>query len=223
MAVAAGIGLLMLVRFGSQIMKGRRIDLEGWAAGFAIPGFILTLLGGRMTMTWPLSKVGLPFDDIIFGEPSLAFGVMLLAGAFILYRKAKQWPAGKIEKSVDREETFAHCLADAVRPISYFAAAMSLVLIAIAVAGVYFKLFAAPPEEPISGKFADYPMLEATFISGLYALAGIGAILFPFSLNNKMPVLNRIMGICWIISGFLLVLFGALNYFTHIGLILNTM
>jgi len=54
------------------------------AIGFAVSGFILTLLGGAMTLTWPLSKVGFPFDDIIFGEPSPAFGVMLLAGAIIL-------------------------------------------------------------------------------------------------------------------------------------------
>lgn len=223
MAVAAGIALVMLVRFGSLIKKGRNLDLEGWAAGFAVPGLILVLLGGRMTMTWPLSKVGFPFDDIIFGEPSLGFGMLLLGGAFILYRKAKRFPLREAALPESEQPAMIYELTNSLRPLSYFAAAMGLALLSIAVAGVYFKLFAAPPEEPISGRFADYPMLEATFISGLYALAGIGAILLPFSLRNSQPILSKIMGICWLVSGILLVLFGALNYFTHIGLILNTM
>ena len=62
-------------------------------------------------------------------------------------------------------------IVEMARPVSYFAAVMGLALISIAIAGVYFQLFAAPPEEPISGRFADYPMLEASFISGLYALS----------------------------------------------------
>jgi len=61
-------------------------------------------------------------------------------------------------------------IVEMARLVSYFAAAMGLALISIAIAGVYFQLFATPPEEPISGRFADYPMLEASFISGLYAL-----------------------------------------------------
>ncbi|WP_281281447.1 DUF981 family protein [Paenibacillus dokdonensis] len=110
-----------------------------------------------------------------------------------------------------------------IQPITYFAGAMGLALFSIAIAGMYFQLFAAPPEEPISGRFADYPLLEATFISGLYALTGIGAILLPFSLHMGSAVITRIMKICWLIGGIAFLLFGALNYFTHIGLIIHTM
>ena len=37
---------------------------------------------------------------------------------------------------------------------------------------------------PFSGAFADYPWVEAIFMSGLFALVGLGAVLFPFMLNG---------------------------------------
>jgi uncharacterized membrane protein len=225
MAVATGVGLLLLVRFGELLRKGDRIFLEAWSIGFAVPGIILVITGAHMTLTWPLSKIGFPFDDIIFGEPSLAFGVMLSAGAFVLWQKSKLLPAGLEQSSPSKEKTaqLASHLTEMMRPLSYFAAAMGLSLISIAIAGVYYQLFAAPPEEPISGRFANYPLLEASFISGLYALIGIGAILLPFSISRSKPGLRRIIKFCWTVAGIMFTLFGAMNYFTHIGLIVNTM
>lgn len=225
MAVAAGVGLLQLVRFGWLIQRDRTISLEGWAMGFGVNGFLLTLLGGAMTLTWPLSKVGFPFDDIIFGEPSLAFGVLMLAGAILLWRKSNLMFRSD-PKQLGTKITggrVADDLTEMTRPLSYFAAAIGLGLIAIAFAGIYYQLFAAPPEEPISGQFADYPLLEASFISGLYALTGIGAILFPFGLNNRKSKLVKVIAVVWTLAGIAFVLFGAMNYFTHIGLIVNTM
>lgn len=205
--------------------RGKSVSLEGWSIGFAINGVILTLLGLNMTTTWPLSKVGFPFDDIIFGEPSLAFGILLLAAAVILWRKSnlllKSEELAKMVKEDSRK--LIPDLIEMTRPLSYFAAVIGLGLIAIAFAGVTFQLFAAPPEEPISGRFADYPMLEATFISGLYALTGIGAVLFPFGLAKKESKILTVTGVLWAVVGVALALFGAMNYFTHIGLIVNTM
>ena len=101
---------------------------------------------------------------------------------------------------------------------------MGLGLISMAFAGVTFQLFAAPPQEPISGAFADYPMIEATFISLLFAITGIGAILFSFiQKENPNQSLVKIVRYFWTIAGIIFVLFGAMNYFTHIGLIVNTM
>jgi len=99
----------------------------------------------------------------------------------------------------------------------------------IAAAGVRYQLFAAPPQEPISGAFADYPIVEAIFMSGLIALVGLGAVLFPFAVralatpDRGRTVLVPVIGWVWGIAGVVLGLFGALNYFTHIGLIINTM
>lgn len=225
MSVATGVGLLILVRFISLMRQGKLVSLEGWSIGFAVPGFILTLLGAAMTITWPLSKIGFPFDDIIFGEPSLGFGVLLIAGSILIWRKANLVlnTDEKVKQTKEHKEQYISSIFEMFRPISYFAAAMGLALISVAIAGVYYQLFAAPPEEPISGQFADYPMLEAVFISMLYALTGIGAIFLPFSLEKRGEMSMKIMTVCWTITGVLFTLFGALNYFTHIGLIINTM
>lgn len=226
MSVSAGIGLLLIIRFGSHLAKGKVGQLEGWAIGFGIPGFILTLTGAHMTLTWPLSKIGFPFDDIIFGETSLAFGILLLAVSVLLWRKSNLYLKQGINMNDSKlvSNTLSKELPYLIKPLSYFAAAMGLALISIAFAGIGFQLFAAPPEEPISGAFADYPMLEATFMSGLFAIIGIGAVLFPLALNkNANPNFAKVIKFLWTVAGIAFVLFGAMNYFTHIGLIVNTM
>lgn len=219
MSVMAGAGLLTLVWFGRELHRGAVEKFEPWALGFAVPGLILTATGLHMTLTWPFAKY-FPFDNIIFGETSLAFGVLLLAGAFYL------WKRGSV---IEHEPDAAARLASATRPLAFSIAALGLSLIAIMFAGLIFQLFAAPPEEPISGAFAAYPWVEAIFMSGLFGLVGVGAVLFPFSLKGfstsaKAPsVLQRIVGITWGLAGLAFLLFGALNFFTHIGLIVNTM
>ncbi len=105
---------------------------------------------------------------------------------------------------------------------------LGLALGAIAFAGLVFQLFAAPPEEPISGAFAQWPWVEAIFMSGMFGLAGVGAVLFPLALRGFRTGADRtvwqwIVGICIGLPGLGFFLFGALNFFTHIGLIINTM
>ncbi|EUJ30750.1 hypothetical protein MFLO_10129 [Listeria floridensis FSL S10-1187] len=227
MSVATGIALLLILQFGKKLQKGEIGYLDSWVVGFAIPGIILTLTGAHMTLTWPLSKIGFPFDDIIFGEPVLAFGILLLAAAYLLHRRNSFYLREekldvKNEKLIS--ERLSQDLPGLLKPISYFGAAMGLALIAIGIAGVTFQLFAAPKEEPISGLLADYPMVEASFISLLYAITGIGATLFPFILKKSPPLgLVKTVKILWLIAGIIFVLFGVMNYFTHIGLIVHTM
>lgn len=216
MSVAAGAGLLLVVGLGRQLLRSdSELSSDGYAMAFGVLGAILTITGLHMTLTWPLAPGGFAFDNIIFGEPSLAFGVLLLFASFYLWRRG-----GLIIASRNRAPATARVL----QPVSVFVLGMGLGCIAIACAGVTYQLFAAPPEEPISGAFADYPLIEAVFVSALYALVGIGAILFPFALRKAAagPV-TTIIGICWGVSGVLFLLFGALNFFTHIGLIVNTM
>ncbi|WP_427050702.1 DUF981 family protein [Paenibacillus sp. TC-CSREp1] len=226
MSVATGVALLMILKFSADVVRSKVTHLEGWAVGFGITGFILTLTGAHMTLTWPLSKIGFPFDDIIFGEPVLAFGVLLLGATVILWRKSNQYhKAGlNMEDSNLISGKLRAELPYLLRPLSYFAAAMGLALISISFAGVGFQLFAAPPEEPISGWFADYPMIEATFMSLLIAITGVGACIFPFILKDTPnPKLVRTVNYLWLIAGIIFVGFGVLNYFTHIGLIVHTM
>lgn len=220
MAVAAGVGLFSLVQFGRELVGAPdRVSTDGWALNFGVLGLILTMTGLHMTLTWPLAAGGFPFDNIIFGETSLGFGVLLLAAAVYLW-----WRASLISESRQLVQGWARV----ARPVSAFVGFMGLALIATAIAGVKYQLFAAPPQEPISGLFASHPLIEAIFISVLLALVGVGALLFPFALTALLSkgaptVLFTVIGWCWGIAGVVFAIFGALNYFTHIGLIINTM
>ncbi|MFC4223210.1 DUF981 domain-containing protein [Lysinibacter cavernae] len=218
MSLAAGAGLITLVYFGRALATQKDLHLESWSMAFAAPGIILFITGMHMTLTWPFAKY-FPFDNIIFGEPSFGFGIVLLIAAFYLWKRGRT-----ISESADP----AAYLAGVSRPLSLLVFGFGLCLIAIAFAGVLFQLFAAPPEEPISGAFAEYPMVEAIFMSGLFALVGLGALLFPFAIRtfkrgSTFTKLQWVMAIVWGVSGLGFFLFGALNFFTHIGLIVNTM
>lgn len=214
MSVAAGAGLLLVVVLGRQLLTpGRTINPEGWVLAFGALGFTLVTTGLHMTLTWPLAGQGFPFDNVIFGEPALAFGVFLFAASFYL------WKRGAELNSADRIVQSARV----AMPISVFVFGMGLACFGIAAAGWKYTLFAAPPEEPISGEFARWPILEASFMSGLYVLVGIGALLFPFVLRRPSSRLAPVTGVVWALAGLAFLLFGGLNYFTHIGLIVNTM
>jgi hypothetical protein len=218
MAVATGVALLLIVSFATKLYRGEVMVYEGWAVAFGALGAILTFLGAHMTVTWPLPKLApncCTHDNIVFGEPALAFGVILLAAAALLWRYGGALPQR------DPADVGAWLVAVA-RPISWFGAAMGLALFAIAVAGVKYKLFAAPPQEPISGEFADHPLVEAIFISALWAVIGLGAVLLPFALRRPTPGLVNAVRLCWVAGGAVLLAFGVLNYFTHIGLLINS-
>ncbi|MFD4858253.1 DUF981 domain-containing protein [Streptomyces atratus] len=214
MAVAAGAGLLLVVALGRQLLAPERIITpDGWVLAFGAVGFILVTTGLHMTLTWPLAGQGFPFDNVIFGEPALAFGVFLLAASFYL------WKRGAELNSADRIVRTARVAS----PISVFVFGLGLACFGIAAAGWKYTLFAAPPEEPVSGEFAKWPMVEASFMSGLYVLVGIGALLFPFALHRPKSWMAPVIGVVWGLAGLAFLFFGGLNYFTHIGLIVNTM
>lgn len=218
MSISAGAGLIFLVQLGIALHSKEKFKAKGWSLTAGILGFILTLTGAHMTLTWPFAKY-FPFDNIIFGETSLAFGVLLLAAAVYLWKQADE-----LESSNDRAEE----AAIAARPAGIFIVGLGLALFGIATAGVVFQLFAAPAEEPVSGAFAQWPWLEAIFMSSLFGLIGLGAILFPltlrsFSAAKPFSGLTKLVGWLWLITGIAFLLFGALNFYTHIGLIVNTM
>ncbi|TYP87665.1 uncharacterized protein DUF981 [Blastococcus xanthinilyticus] len=157
MSVAAGAGLLLVALLGRQLLKDPcDVRLDGYALAFGVLGVILTLTGAHMTLTWPLAPT-FPFDNIIFGEPALAFGVLMLGAAVHLWRRGRV-----LLESADPVAGFARDYL----PLSVFVVGMGLGAFGIAVAGVNYTVFAAPPAEPIAGEFADAPMLEAVFISG---------------------------------------------------------
>ncbi len=218
MSVSVGAALISLVRFVRALVKEKDVQLDSWALAFAVPGFILTVTGIHMSLTWPMAKY-FPFDNIIFGETGFGFGVLLLAATFYLWNRG---PA--ISGNGDAIRQMARVAA----PISVFVFGMGLALVAIATAGLVYKLFAAPPEEPISGLVAGYPWIEAIFMSGMFGFVGIGAVLFPlalrdFSKRSVITATHQTIGFVWGLSGLGFFLFGALNFFTHFGLVIHTM
>ncbi len=218
MSVSAGAALISLVLFGRALVNEKEVELDSWALAFGVPGVILTVTGIHMSLTWPMAKY-FPFDNIIFGETSFGFGVLLLAASVYL------WTRGP---ALNERANTIHRLARVAEPISVFVFGMGLALLAIAAAGLVYRLFAAPPQEPISGLVAGHPWIEAIFMSGMFGFVGIGAVLFPLGVRqlSKQPdiaAIHRLIAFVWGLSGLGFFLFGALNFFTHIGLVIHTM
>lgn len=221
MSVAAGVGLLLLVMLGRALSSRTKFSAEGYSLAFGVLGVILFFMGLHMSLTWPLARIA-PYDNFIFGEPSLAFGAMLLAASLYLWRRGAALETAMTSSNAEMDSSEADALARLIMPISLFVAAMGLACFAIAAAGWKYTLWAAPPQEPISGNFSNHPLLEATFIALLYVGVGVGAVLLPFMLLAKSKAIAFVIGVSWTLAGFGLTAFGALNYFTHIGLIIHT-
>ncbi len=214
MALTAGVGLLLVVDLGRRLRRDEEIGVEGFAVAFAIIGSLLTATGLHMTLTWPLAPIGFAFDNIIFGEPALVFGVVLLGATAILLRNVPLL-------SVASPERYP-AVARLMGPTSVLSVFVGLACFAIAAAGAWYQLWVAPPQEPISGYFSQWPWLEITFIAGLYCLTGLGCVLLPMALRNPRGTIALVVGVAWALAGLAFAGFGALNYFTHIGLIINT-
>ena len=214
MAVAAGVGLLLIAKLGRELLADpREVSVPGYSIAFGILGVLLSTTGLHMTLTWPLAP-DFPFDNIVFGEPALAFGVLLLAASFFGWRRGEA-----LVQTPDALEQ----LEKIARPTSFLVVFVGLAMIAIGAAGMRYRLFAAPPEEPFAGWwFSSYPWIEATFISGLWALVGVGAIALFVGLHRPGPW-YRVAGWALSLSGITLAVFGVVNYFSHIGLIVETM
>jgi hypothetical protein len=166
-------------------------------------------------------------------------GVMLLAGAWLLGSR-RFWPVATSGSATAPGEggplfgdpaddlttaSWPH-LARLLQPLSWFAFVMGFALIAIAIVGPVYEPWEAPPQEPLTGYFNGQQWLENWFLAIMYAGTGVGAILLPFALlrhtfSEARGVL-RVIGVCWLVTGAIWAGFGTLNYFTHIGLTINT-
>jgi uncharacterized membrane protein len=207
-AVAAGVGLLGVAWLLRKLQQKETVVADGWALLFGINGFILTILGLFVCVTWPYNVKGALDANILFGEPALAFGVLLLGAAFYLWR----------ERGTLRLEKMLAVL----KPVSLYVFAIGLVMTACAISWARYRLGAAPPFEPISGRFSDYPVLESTFLAALYGLVALGALLFPLAVSKQGKKVWKTIQYCWLAAGVIFLGFGALNYYTHIGMIQNS-
>ena len=212
-AITAGAGLLGFAGFLRDLLRGKRIESAGWAAFFGITGVLLLVLGLHTTMTWPYGGDGFEYANIAFGQPAAGFGALLLFAAVYLWRHRALFAA-------DIETANATAMA-ALKPAGIFVGALGLGMAVLAITFVRFQLGAAPPEEPISGRFGHLPILEALFLGGLWGVVAIGALLFAIALWTGR---HRLLGWAvwaWVIGGTVFLLFGAMNFYTHIGMYYN--
>lgn len=171
------------------------------APTFFVLGMLLTGLGAAMSVTHPLTAN--PPLNIVFGEPCLWLGIMLLAAALHL------WRGGTLS-------------AGALKAISPVVFAVGLILAFCAAAiGRFTMIGAAPAEEPITGLLHDLPLLENTFFVLLYALAAAGALALPWVVTRASDAAWAVMRSSWNIAGVGFVLFSAMNYYTHVGMMVN--
>ncbi|MDN5274914.1 MAG: hypothetical protein JWP06_815 [Candidatus Saccharibacteria bacterium] len=107
-------------------------------------------------------------------------------------------------------------------PLSWVIFGVGLILGFSTIAIFRFTIVgSAPAIEPISGLLHDYPLIENTFFGILYGLPALGALLMPFALRKPRSKLPTIVGYSWVIAGATFLLFSALNYYTHSGMLIN--
>src|SRR5262249_48175956 len=142
-----------------------------------------------------------------------------LAAAFFLWRKQDVFiDLGHGNEKSIRARAY---VTNVMRPVSVWIFASGLMMASLVVAIVYYQLGHAPPQEPISGYFAD-SWVEPGFLALLWGFISLGALLAPFALLTWNRKVVHVAANCWGIAGVLLVLFSAMNYFTHIGLLIKT-
>jgi uncharacterized membrane protein len=212
-AITAGAGLLGVAAFLANLIGGKRINSEGWAGFFAVTGVLLLVTGLHTTVTWPFGGKGFEYANIAFGQPAAGFGALLLFAAVYLWRHRALF-------ADDVEAADAIALA-ALRPVSIFVGALGLGMAALAIAFVRFQLGAAPAEEPISGRVGKWPIVEALFLGGLWGIVAVGALLFAIAFWADRLRLLRWVVWTWVVGGVVFLLFGAMNFYTHIGLYFN--
>ncbi|WP_324650184.1 DUF981 family protein [Georgenia sp. H159] len=212
-AITAGAGLVGFAKFLTLILRKERVESEGWAAFFGVTGLLLFALGLHTTVTWPYGGDGFEYANIAFGQPAAGFGALLLLAAVYLWRQRALY-----DGAVDA----AHAKTlEAFKPVSIFVGVLGLGMAVLAVSFVRYQLGAAPPEEPITGRFGHLPLLEAIFLGGLWGIVAVGALLFAVALLTDRLRLLRWVVWTWVLGGIAFALFGAMNFYTHIGMYYN--
>ena len=209
--ISAGAALIGLALFLHKLRNNKTVDSEGWAAFFATNGLILAILGFATCITWPYGE-GFEYASIAFGEPAAAFGVLSLLAAVYLWRNRAAYFTAKEA----RVRTVS-----ALKPMSIFVFVCGLMMTALTFAWVRFQLGAAPEIEPISGLFHDKPLIEAAFLGGLWGVVALGCLMFPWALKDLGGKVAKAVIVAWLIGGVVFAAFGAMNFYTHIGMYTN--
>lgn len=223
-AITAGAGLIGFAWFLVHLIRGRHVDSEGWAGFFGVTGLLLLVLGLHTTVTWPFGGDGFEYANIAFGQPAAGFGALLVFAAVYLWRHRALFAAANDTDDAadaDAEAAANRAALRSLKPVSIFVGALGLAMGVLAITFVRFQLGAAPPEEPISGRFGHLPLLEALFLGGLWGIVAIGALLFAVAQLTDRASLLLWAARAWMVGGVVFLLFGAMNFYTHIGMYFN--
>jgi uncharacterized membrane protein len=219
--LAASAAILLLVPFARHGATAPVDVRRAWAWTFGLLGGLLVVTGLHVNFEWPL----LGAANIIFGEPALIFGVLLLAAAVIIYRTDVSEGSDSIETSGDdagwralwdAQEIPAE-LAVALRPVAYLGALAGVMVILLGWGGAVFGqvVFRPPSAEWPTGIVAGTG-LEIAYMVITYTILGLGAILVPFGLQNQSRL--RTAGRLLTISGLLLLFITLISFIGHISL-----
>ena len=218
MGIFAGTSLISVANVGKKLLK-KELNPVGWALNFGVSGIVLLLTGAAMVLTWPMHNQ--PFDNMIFGEPSLSLGILDIGLAIYFWKRM-----GILEQSA----TPVYTMSKDLSPFRTLLAGVGLGIISIACGAYKFPIFIAPKEEPITGDFAAiYPIAENVIITTMFLCVGIAALLTvvflsSFSKNNQViRWYHKANYLILQLAGWYFLLSSAFIYYTHIGLIVQTM
>ena len=218
MAIGAGAALLSMASVFRNLETKTHIYPRGWGLNFGVVGTLVFATGIHTTLTWPLSPSYAP-DNIAFGEPCAVLGAICLAMGFYFWSQQ--------EALVAHESPVVEVAKDfgAFRYVLYGA---GLGLIGIGLGGIVYGLFTAPPEEPIAGDLNIWlPWSTRWMVGLLWIFTGVLALVTP-RLLDELAETGAAGRYGWVrlglaLAGWSLVLIGGLVYFTHIGMVINTM
>lgn len=205
MGVCAGTIMLLVANFLRKASTGRLANpLPLYGPALLALGVPLTLLSLHMALTWPLTVN--PPINIAFAEPSLMLGVLATLGG------------GYLTKLSLMTNDHALKINDQwLAPVKWVVFSLGLVLVSIALAIFSFNLVGdAPPQEPITGQVTGW---ENVTFGLVYLIAAAGCLITPWVKVAENALTTFMAVFWWRLSGIFFLLFSALNYYTHIGLL----
>ena len=216
MGFAAGVALLLLIPFARYGAHGPQATRRAWAWTFAGLGSILTVFGIHTLVSWPL----LGGANLIFGDPSVIFGMLLLVASVIIYQTpvdGEEDPSSESPIKISGVENMPENLTVALRPVGYVAAFTGPMLILLAVGGAAFGkiVFRPPPNEFPTGIIAGTG-IEMVYFIITYGILGIGAMLLPIALHNRSWM--KLTAYCFAISAVLLLVVTFASFLGHVSL-----
>ncbi|MEU8226335.1 DUF981 family protein [Kribbella sp. NPDC048915] len=221
MGFASGMGILLVVQLGRRLLVSPRagiVSFDGWALSFAGLGAILTVLGGHMSVAWPLQNPE-RFKNFMFGEPVVVLGVLLLSAGFFLWRRGDALVAMLGPKGAVSEEVRTY-LATVLRPVVWIVFGLGLVLAACAAAALRYEVFAsAPPQEPLLGTLPK--SLVNLPLCALYVLPAVGCLLAPLAVIGRSRGAMAVTGVTLSLTGLGWLAVAVLVYYTHVGMDFN--